>query len=198
MTLKICGDRVLPLMFVSLVTVAATFAVEKIDSGLVEQLDVVEVSASRIVRLPRFLPMPMPHLSTATPLPPDVIRSSRTPLRPILDALRSPRVFFDDTAAAEARRTRVRYLDTGRTIYPRRAREMGWEGTVVLQVSVNTDGSVTEVTVEQTSGHALLDQAAVVAARSWRFVPQIDGMFPMPSIVEVPVRFDLKEQEVTP
>ena len=70
---------------------------------------------------------------------------------------------------------------------------MGWEGTVLLRVEVRTDGTVAEVKVEETSGYTVLDQSAVVTARGWRFAPEMDGGFPMPTIVDVPVRFDLTE-----
>ena len=103
------------------------------------------------------------------------------------------RLLQDNTALARGNRTRVRYLEPARPAYPKRAREMGWEGTVLLRVEVRTDGTVAEVKVEQTSGYTMLDQSAVVTARGWRFAPEMDGGFTMPTIVDVPVRFDLTE-----
>jgi protein TonB len=69
--------------------------------------------------------------------------------------------------------------------YPAAARRRRCEGTVVLLVEVAPDGAVAAVTVRTTSGHLLLDQAAVAAVRAWRF----DGG---PAAVEVPIAFVLR------
>jgi TonB family protein len=60
-------------------------------------------------------------------------------------------------------------LESPEVSYPRAAYLRKLEGTVVLSMVVNFDGSVTEVEVIQSSGHRLLDRAALVAARSYRF-----------------------------
>ena len=48
--------------------------------------------------------------------------------------------------------------------YPREAIERGWEGRVVLLLTLDPHGRVTGIEVASPSGHALLDQAAVTAA----------------------------------
>jgi len=108
---------------------------------------------------------------------------------------KAPRLLLDDIAQTRELQTRVRYLETTRPVYPRRAREMGWQGTVLLRVEVNPDGSVGEVEIRRTSGHISLDQAAAKAAKTWRFEPPTDGGFAMAAVVDVPVRFDLTEPE---
>jgi len=163
------------------------------ESVPVELLDVVEVTAVRIAPPPRHIPLPLPELSTATLLPPDGVGVSLRPKGPI-SVLPKTRMLRDETATIMGGRTRVHYLDTVRLPYPRRAREMGWEGTVVLRVEVKPDGTVGEVSVGQTSGHATLDEAALMAVKGWRFVPAMEGNFPVPSLVNLPVRFDLKDQ----
>jgi protein TonB len=45
--------------------------------------------------------------------------------------------------------------------YPPLARSRGWQGEVRLGVRVGSDGRLSRVRVLQTSGHALLDRAAV-------------------------------------
>lgn len=54
-------------------------------------------------------------------------------------------------------------------IYPELARRMHVGGTVVLHLTVQPDGSVSDAKVE--SGHALLSPAATDAVRRWRFEP---------------------------
>lgn len=56
-------------------------------------------------------------------------------------------------------------------LYPRAARNAGEEGTVVVGVTVGPDGHVTEAYLEQSSGIARLDNAAVKSAYNWRFSP---------------------------
>jgi TonB family protein len=53
--------------------------------------------------------------------------------------------------------------------YPPVARRRGWQGTVVLALEVDAAGAVVRVEVRRSSGHAVLDAAAVAAVRDWRF-----------------------------
>jgi protein TonB len=164
----------------------------------VEQLEPVEVSASRIPPPKRPLPMPLPEVSTATPLPPDGLGDGmslegRGTVQP-----QARRLLRDETAQALGVRTRVQYRESLRPPYPKRAREMGWQGTVLLRVEVKEDGTAGGVTVRQSSGRAILDEAAQTAVKGWRFAPPMDGGFSMSTVVDVPVRFDLKEYREHP
>lgn len=173
---------------------ADTKAVPK-EPDAVEQLDAVEVSAARIAPPKRAIPMPLPDMSAAIPLPPESVgvQVQPEPSHPVPPRSRS--VLRDDTATMKGVRTRPRYLDAMRPPYPKRAREMGWEGTVVLRVEVHPDGTVGAVSIHRTSGYLTLDEAALTAVKRWRFAPPTDGAFSFATVVDVPVRFDLKEQE---
>ena len=158
----------------------------------VQQLDEVEVSAARIAPPKRAIPMPLPDVSAAIPLLPESVG-----VQPVVSAPAVPRsrsLLRDETAAMKGVRTRARYLESMRPPYPKRAREMGWEGTVVLRVEVKPDGTVGAVSVHRTSGYLTLDEAALIAVKRWRFAPPTDGAFSFATVVDVPVRFDLKEQ----
>jgi len=173
---------------------ADTKAVPK-EPEAVQQLDEVEVTAARIAPPKRAIPMPLPDMSAAIPLPPESVGVQVQPEPPHPVPPRSRSVLRDDTAATKGVRTRPRYLEAMRPPYPKRAREMGWEGTVVLRVEVHADGTVGEVSVHRTSGYLTLDEAALTAVKRWRFAPPTDGAFSFATVVDVPVRFDLKEQE---
>ncbi len=58
-----------------------------------------------------------------------------------------------------------------RPVYPDLARRAGIEGVTAVKMLVDTDGSVIKVEIIKSSGNALLDQAAVTAARQHRFTP---------------------------
>lgn len=75
--------------------------------------------------------------------------------------------------------------------YPRRARQLGFEGTVLLDVAVNAEGGVDAVSVAASSGYAILDEAAQRAVRHWMFKPARREGWPVADRVQVPVRFVL-------
>jgi protein TonB len=55
--------------------------------------------------------------------------------------------------------------------YPLIARRKGWEGTVVIELRIADSGQVQEARIEKSSGHAILDDAALGAVRNWRIAP---------------------------
>jgi len=56
-------------------------------------------------------------------------------------------------------------------VYPVLSRRLGESGTVLLRVELNEDGDVTGAQVQDSSGYARLDNAALNAVRSWRCMP---------------------------
>ena len=75
--------------------------------------------------------------------------------------------------------------------YPPAALRSGITGTVILIISVDAQGNVTDVEVEKSSRNRDLDRAAMQAARRWRFNPSIVNGQPAPGRVRVPVDFRL-------
>lgn len=55
--------------------------------------------------------------------------------------------------------------------YPRRARQLGIEGAVTLEVDIDPDGVPRAARVTRSSGRADMDEAAKNAVLQWRFVP---------------------------
>ncbi len=75
--------------------------------------------------------------------------------------------------------------------YPAIARSRGWQGQVLLRVSVSADGLSETVTVHQSSGHDILDESAVAAVEKWKFIPAKRGNTAVASTVIVPINFTL-------
>ena len=73
--------------------------------------------------------------------------------------------------------------------YPEDARAQRIEGVVMLLVSVDAAGRVLSAQLSQSSGHDVLDRAALAAIRTWRFVPARQADQAVPATVEVPIRF---------
>jgi periplasmic protein TonB len=86
----------------------------------------------------------------------------------------------------------VEYLYNPPPDYPRRARRLGLEGEVLIRARVHPDGECDDLVLRQSSGHALLDQAAMEAVRMWRFRPARRGDERIARWVEIPVRFRLE------
>jgi len=80
-----------------------------------------------------------------------------------------------------------------RPVYPAAARLARAEGTTLLRVHISTDGSIDDVQVQRSAGHAALDRAAAEAVRKWRFEPTRNGSVAVAVWVVVPVEFRLKE-----
>jgi protein TonB len=88
-------------------------------------------------------------------------------------------------------RADVAALSNPKPSYPLAARRRGVEGRVLLSAHVHADGACAEVRLKRSSGHALLDQAALDAVRRWRFLPARRAGAPIDSWVDVPVSFRL-------
>jgi protein TonB len=58
--------------------------------------------------------------------------------------------------------------------YPPSARKAGLEGTVILKIQIHANGRPGEITVARSTGHAVLDEAAIKAVGKWQFIPAKD------------------------
>ena len=75
--------------------------------------------------------------------------------------------------------------------YPRIARRLGQEGTVVLEVFILANGSVGQVHLKKSSGHERLDEAAMEGVKHWRYIPAMRGDQPIDYWYIQPVKFVL-------
>lgn len=77
-------------------------------------------------------------------------------------------------------------------IYPAEAIRQRLEGTVLIRIHVDKTGDVNEVDVIRSSGHSILDEAAVKAVRGWKGEPATTGQTAVASIEVLPIRFRLE------
>lgn len=97
-------------------------------------------------------------------------------------------------ATGEAQtQTSVGVLRRIHPLYPLIAKKSGWEGTVLVRVTVEKNGRASQVDISRSSGHKVLDAAALKAVKRWTFRPARDGNIPIRSIVVIPLKFSLKE-----
>lgn len=78
--------------------------------------------------------------------------------------------------------------------YPRIARQRGWEGTVRLEVIVGKDGIPGAVGIRESSGHGILDDAALRTVKQWKFSPARSGNLRFQSRITIPIRFTLIQE----
>lgn len=88
-------------------------------------------------------------------------------------------------------RSDAAHLNNPAPAYPSMSRRMGEQGQVQLDVYILPDGSVGEIKLRRSSGHARLDQAALDAVRHWRYQPARRGDQPIPWWYVQPVLFTL-------
>lgn len=126
--------------------------------------------------------------------PARTMEPTATAARPVTPSPIAPGVASAPAApASEVVRVRgvAAYRKRHEPVYPLAARRRRQEGTVLLLVQLDAGGRVEDTTVRQSSGFTLLDDAARQAVRDWEFEAARLDAKPVPSEVEVPVRFEL-------
>ena len=78
-------------------------------------------------------------------------------------------------------------------VYPQQSVIKREQGTVLLRVLVNVDGSPDQVDVQRSSGSRHLDRAAVDAVKRWRFRPGTRNGVATAGWVVVPIDFRLNQ-----
>ena len=126
--------------------------------------------------------VPPPEVNIEKPPPPPMRSTAITtpPVRPVAPPppVPAPAPAPAPVPAAEPARVMPR-IDARRSQqpeYPAASRRLGEQGSVVLQVLVDTDGRVIDSKLLQSSGYDRLDQAALAGVRSdYRFLPGTVG-----------------------
>lgn len=114
-------------------------------------------------------------VAVAPPAPP-----SPAPLQPAAEPVIEPP------------RYHAAYLSNPPPAYPLAARRRGVEGTVLVRAEISAGGECQRAELKKTSGHEMLDQAALEAVKKWRFVPAKRGNQAVVAWVEVPITFKLE------
>ena len=138
-------------------------------------------------------PAPKPQLEKVIPtepqVPPPVIQvAPETQVTPI-QVQQQPQTPPATDASASG-------LTSTHTIppYPPMARRLNQAGTVILSITIGTDGSVTAAAIQTSSGFPELDQTALNWVKThWRYKPALQGGVAVPSTTQAAVKFDLRQ-----
>jgi periplasmic protein TonB len=85
-----------------------------------------------------------------------------------------------------------RFNDNAPIPYPREAIDAKFDGSILLRLRIETDGHVSDVQVVRSTGHAILDEAAVKTVKTWRGEPARFVGRAVAATVLLPVRFQLR------
>lgn len=93
--------------------------------------------------------------------------------------------------ANQPSRFEIGSTDNPRPQYPSLARKRGWQGQVILGVTVRADGSIEHLTFVKSSDYGVLNYEAYETVRtSWQFKP-LDTPSDKTSYIEVPITFGI-------
>lgn len=148
---------------------------------------------------PPDLPPPVfPVAASPPPPPPPPKPQVRPQPRPPVPVEAAPQPAAQPAApqAPAAPRTvtasQVQYLEPPSPVYPARSKRANEQGTVMLRVLVDIAGRAAQVSVQTSSRHPALDEAALVAVRNARFRPFMEGGAAQPVWVLIPINFVLQ------
>lgn len=150
---------------------------------------------------PRVEPKPLPPLPkappseravTAPPTPPVVAPAPAEPAPPAEPvAAPAPAPVKETEPAITPPRSDASHLNNPAPVYPAMSRRLQESGRVLLDVYILANGQVGELKLKQSSGFKRLDEAALQAVRTWKFVPAKRGNEAIPFWYVLPLSFDL-------
>jgi protein TonB len=88
--------------------------------------------------------------------------------------------------------TYAKYLNNPHPAYPRQSKRFGEQGTVLLAIEIDVDGSASQVKVQKSSGYPRLDQTALETVLKWRFIAGKKAGLPQKMWVNIPINFVLE------
>ncbi|WP_432742697.1 energy transducer TonB [Methylobacter sp. G7] len=142
-----------------------------------------------VTRKQMELPKPQPMAEDMLPAP-STAESAPAPVATSAAANTSSKATAETAPFTEAN-FNANYGSNPKPKYPGIATSRGWEGTVHLRVRVSVEGDSEDVTVQRSSGHDVLDEAAIEAVEKWKFMPAKRGGTAVASSVIVPIEFVL-------
>lgn len=138
--------------------------------------------------IPPPVPKPKPPeprpVQKATPRP-------ATPAAPV-DSQPQQAAVAASTAPRTVQVSQLGWLVAPNPVYPTRSRRAGEQGTVMVRAFVDIAGRPSQVSLQTSSGHAALDEAAVSAVRAAQFRAYAEGGRAQPVWVHVPIKFTLQ------
>ncbi|MCE2509852.1 MAG: energy transducer TonB [Alphaproteobacteria bacterium] len=181
------------------VEIMAELSGGEVENAARDPLDAAPSQAQKAEAAPaRKPPVPVRQAKAETPMPPPPPQKPESlPVKEKVEEMAALVPAAGASVASEAAAkaseqgpsVAPRLLANPKPVYPKRARKQGIEGRVVLRVLIGTAGESLNVTMVESSGHALLDEAASHAVQKWRFVPAQRSGVPVTAALDIPIVF---------
>lgn len=155
-----------------------------------------------VAPVPKAVERPRPQPVVAEP-PPAVVAAEPTPLSPVVPTAPVPpapaqtlatvpvQVTAPAPPAIERPSSDAPQLNNRPPPYPPVSVRLGEQGTVVVRVWVETDGTASRVELATSSGYDRLDQTALKTALKWRYRPGRRNGLPEAMWLVQPMGFEL-------
>lgn len=151
--------------------------------------------APPVERTPEPVVLPAPVVTT--PVQTAAVAPVVAPAAPAQPAPVAPKPAATPVAADPTPRTvsveGVAYKRQPQVEYPEQARRRGDTGTVLIRALIDGNGRVDSVSIEQSSGNRLLDQAAIRAVKRASFHPYRENGATQSVFTLIPIAFTLNE-----
>lgn len=112
--------------------------------------------------------------------------------RPAERVASAPRVEENTPTDVEKAISAILQTIESKKTYPRVARRAGYEGTVQVQVELNTQGVITGYALYQSSGYAILDNAILDVVKKMYGTKVTDILLNAPMKAIIPIRYALQ------
>ncbi len=168
-----------------------SFAVSAPQPGMFETIEVAVLAEPASNPAPKSTLEPVPAPDTEAREIPQAAESGSSRIDTEAAATPESSPAVGNEALVESRFD-VAALNNPKPPYPLAARRNRAQGRVVLSVQVSASGASDAVLLKHSSGHAILDNAALQTVRRWRFIPARRGDAPVESWVDVPITFRLE------
>ncbi|HEY1632968.1 MAG TPA: energy transducer TonB [Rhizomicrobium sp.] len=155
-----------------------------------------EVIKEKPPETPKVPPPPPPELVKPPPPfvpPPDITVSTEAPVTNTITTQSTIQHVEPKPAVTSPAAVGRPHVCPQAKWYPPLALRLSHEGTTILAFTVNTDGTISNISVAQSSGHEELDQAAVSCAQSWsNYKPALQNGQPVAVPWKATVRWNLQ------
>jgi protein TonB len=168
---------------------------------ILKQIQDIKASVERDKTPPKAPPPPPPDLVKPPPptaIVPEFQVQTEAPPPPITTVKQAPPAPPVRAAAPPPPPTELKPITRTHTLppYPTISQRLGEQGTTVLKVTIGTDGSVTECSVEKSSGSQHLDQPACDYVKGhWKWQPPTSNGQPVAATTLVSVVWNLKDAQ---
>lgn len=142
--------------------------------------------------IPEKVQVPVIPVPAAKPDPAPVPEAEAVYSRSAEAVLSPPEAAVSEAASLSDIHTPPVFLDKPDPVYPPAAVKKGLAGTVVLLLNIDEEGRLAESEIISSSGHKLLDKAALRAAEKCTFMPGKKGGKAVSGSVKAKIIFELE------